>query len=1227
MNDGGGQAERNGRNPEDVVTNYLSIIRKLPSLWPSIPSSRRQGYLRTIRLIWPSIPPHQSAILSLATAKIISHVITTDEAENRSQPITSKTKGYTEQLLETLLGLLTDSFFVSYDDLISYSSLPATPEAPLPIHDFQFISLEQTHSYLPENETSFPKTLLPSIVLHPLHHLVSEAYAKASPRPYHLVAAHLLHFLANIAVNESAPTLRRAALHALAAFIRVLHGSLVASFLPGIVSSLTRLLIGSHALPANIVIAALDVLLALIYTAFPQSSNESTTPSSFSSALRDIQKESDASNNVRETDIDDEINITSSNVGNPNDRESKTFRIKRGSQWITQASAELSLRLTILLTNHEGPRSHQNVRVQSALALFTASLLAKETVFALADVTAVQLRTILVSLCGSSHPDVKAIATQQMVALVERKHVKLVDIERGVKALVSYVNDGDNIVQLKNWRTKTKEGLEKSVSSSDKESSEKNIDRDTIQKLAESGKDDFWIRLGVGYLVVLTPRDGSSQGTDEIDHGSALGVNKWIGFSSRVGINSLVQLFAAIQDALWNLSDDSEATLLKAMDNPVLHMAFHIGQVGLLSVMYPTLLSMTSPVNDFDHPEAFASYDKETTAQHLRTFKQRAHAAIILQESFRGAMARKCSTKSEMSQHGSFVHQASKELFMITTTFFLPPIEADVSPLLSSEDEALVNIKCCLLYCVSRLLDEFSDFYRKLNSRPIGGDIVLVLLPSLLLDVSSGDDTVKEFAERALLKLARVTGCSSIRRLLGRHLNFTVSRIIHNLEKEWAGNVLRYTIGNESDETSRETTALLEDTLGNMCNNLAGSSDVEAKKTLLSIRSVLSTASLYKPGISDDETKDISHSDNLDHEQKEKTQNLDESEYLYLKARSEFRKLLLDFCIDDVPNYDKLTEPPPPIKKSIDYWNDDATENENPFETLALNTLDGMRDLLVGRPWNVRAIALECATLAVKLLEGRYKALLPHAATLLPLLPDQFSVLHEELNAGERVFRAFKRKKAQGKEDGEDVEDLVSFLNTKASELPVVTNACLLLSAFAEHVGSFMQDRFVQLIFPKLRPLLRLAAQYPSLMVIRAADGTGELLPTPSYGAMSASDACLEALSSIAEYVPEVLSTYTLTLLKYLMVFIDSRMYYGTTGQRRIEHTNRTMVKYENERMERRIKLADCIVRNLRTVNPGDVLVGLLRNSTQKELIPVDQSFHTIQVCDYSKTHNPKAMK
>lgn len=581
-------------------------------------------------------------------------------------------------------------------------------------------------------------------------------------------------------------------------------------------------------------------------------------------------------------------------------------------------------------------------------------------------------------------------------------------------------------------------------------------------------------------------------------------------------------------------------------------------------------------------------------AEEAAKFEDKAHCALLLCALMRGAL---------VSARDPDVLRLVGELFELLNHFLVPAFDYSDAQSEHASD-AVIALKVCLLSSFCDVLEQCAHFCQQ-SKRPLPTSLVLVCLISLLCDVAHGELIVRPFAATALELVARVVGCSSVRNLLHRHLNFVVSRVLARLDERWATDVLAFIV-EKPDEVNRIATGMVQRSLTRLCDSLAGVTDQRALQVLPAVHAVLSTALTQMGGKNQFEERRRAALDSV-----ETNRSLSETD------RVELRRTLFQYCREEVVNYAELTTVSSEQAGEYDDVSKDDGENQNAFERLAQDTLTAMRDLLVGRSWKLRTEALSCATLAVKLLGHRRKLLLPHAAKLLPLLPDQFMLLDDaELTAGDRMLKAFKKKKLRGRMDAQRVEDLVEGLNKKSRELPIVSNACELLAALAHCAGSFIQDRFIRLIYPKLIPLLRLAQFYPTLLASTVTDVSNSLVTPPSYGAMTASDACLEMLASISLATPSVVSTYALSLIKYLVVFFDQRNDPLRSPHRKIVHVNRSMVRYESERWIRREQWADVIVRQLKKINPEDVLVGLLSydHTAPTVIKPRSAGLHPINV-------------
>lgn len=706
------------------------------------------------------------------------------------------------------------------------------------------------------------------------------------------------------------------------------------------------------------------------------------------------------------------------------------------------------------------------------------------------------------------------------------------------------------------------------------------IEEEVLRRMIREQDERLWVRLGEGYLRGVVWGGGEKMGS----------------VVARVGVEGFCKLLVGMMEMLWERDEDGEKE--EVVENRMLEISLQMGKEGLLTPLYGELFRLVA-----DEEGDGGEVQHNVSRRRILSFKGRAHAALILQALARGAMAR----TSEREAHIRYISKCVKEVLEATTWFFLPSVDEGSDEGADLVDDTMISLKRCLLQCTAALVRQISRLYEMMLRRPMGSDVVLVLLLSLLKDVAHGEKAVRKTALVTLRAVATAAGCSSEKRLVARHLNFLISRLVRHLEERWAGDVLGFIIGGEGGYVSQEATILLEATLRDICNGLASSADSRALRSLMAIKSVLSSAT----GLTNSLENNIQ---SLTIESEKEILNVDASD----AEIADLYKKLFYYCIDDVEDYNQLT--------SVDSKENNEAGDANgtggkesgvpdAFEAIALSTLDGMRDLLVGRPWNVRAAALFCASLAVHILRNNRDELLPHAANLLPLLPDQFVVLHQERSARDRLLDNIKRRKLRGQEDAEEIDDLVLHLNRKAAELPVVTHACFLLTAFAKCAGSFIRHRFVTLIYPKMRPLLRLASCFPTLVGSAVLSSPGQLTTPPSHGAMSASDACLEAIASMAEVLPEALAPHTFSLVKYLAVYFNMDHNPGARGHRNVGHLNRSMLRYEQERWQKRAAWVESIVLNLRKVNAGDVLVGLLvaDSSAPSEIEARHLSLHAIK--------------
>ena len=1061
-------------------------LRALGALISTTNTAHRLQHVNRLISLLPPKPSQAVLTLSLTT-QAVSQLFTTDHIAHSTQPW-SRHPSHTEPLLEALLTLLSTVFSPSQPP-VPHATQRATP----PANPFEGASNTLT-----------------------------------------LATAHLLHLLTTLATEQSIP-ISRLSHRTLAALVRLLPPDTTAAFLPGLVSSLSKILSRATDLHSTVCIAALDALTAVLAT--------------LDSPPAEANHKSD---NPHPLD-------------HPPTPGKPRLSVLRDEAWIQTAAHQSSPRLVHVLTTSSGPLHHSSPRAREHLSLFLSARLRASNPSD-ASYRAIS-RTALVSLAGDDFPYVRDTALHVLTRLLQEQKIALQDVQYGVRAIVSA-----------RGYTATRWGENHRLQHISV------LEEDTLQKLVASG-DSLWMRVAIGYLNVLIPPRApfaTYQGMRADKLAASLAI---------VGPDAFCRMLTELLSEQWAVPEDTPTGFSTALDCLVLRASESVGNAGLLTSVFSTLIERAQ-LQESDGSDESG----------LVAFKERGYAVLVLHAVLRGEIGREDVRDSKV--HQQLVYECTKETLQVMNGFFLPATERLIS---GRVDDDMISMKHCLLICTARLFEDLADMHRKAGIRPLGADITLVMLMALLRDVANGEMSVRKTAKETMVRISKAIGWKSERKLLFRHLNYIIGRVIRNLEKKWSGDILNLVIGTDGDATSREATVLLENTLKRMNENLAGADDESAITTMNAIINVLSTAIAQKEAIEQHGTgRRVS-----------RFLGRAAEEAKYQNDLSDLRKTLFDYCKEDIPNYDQLTAKVDIVDRSfLDDDEKDEDANVGAFETVAIHALEGTRDILVGRPWNVCAASLQCATLSVKLLEGRRRTLLPFAAKILPLLPDQFIVLNEDLSSGDRMLRDFRRRKFGDLASGNNVEDLVSFLNSKGQELPVVTNACLLLAAFATYAGSFIRDRFVRLIYPKLRPLLRLAQCFPTLLVPAHAIKSTNMVTTPSYGAMSACDACLQAITSIALVAPDVLAPFASSLIEFLVVFFDPKYDPATSPKRLVVHTNRSMVRFECERWIKRSELAETIVRQLKIVNANDVLMALLRydGTAPDEIKAVHESLHPFPV-------------
>lgn len=1118
-----------GYSSTDTLT-YHQKLSQLLYAWPTLSSTNRDIRIRDLASALTESSPTAYAALSVVTTHTLSLLLSGDAARSEPKPTWSRHAQYSEQLVISLLNLLLKV-------LTPHHHLKAPPPSAFVL----LFQPAQAEIPPPDDGPYWPH-------LDVLRH----AFEHATPRPHHFSLAFLFSQLAVLFEHEPSFSIRQLSLNVLAALIDAIDACLLAAFLPGLVSKLISITALSPRMHSSVAIPALKALRLLILRTFPRPDDPELPPlgqlKSISSTLLSLSLSGrDWGSTSKASESNDVASASSQPTGRVKS-DTGSLRVIVDAEWCAKASGKLHPLLAMLVLSNTGPRTHTLPSIRIAFIRFLSDMLDARVVL---DHSLVALfKFALLESCAHAMPAVANEALEKVHTFFSQNGV--VEFERAILATLHFASFSEN-TDTPPSRTMQ-------------------VDFDALKKLGSSSDDDLVTRLGFGVLAVLIPNPSVGLGMFVVPP------QRLFSFLNRVGVSGVTRMLIFLHESHWRPASVAKDTVSDAMANQVLDTAFQMGKVGLLSCVYVPLYTLACPRNterDLTSSEMGDGPDRD-----LDYFKPRAHSALLLHAVLNGAMVAGLRSEADRAGHISHVERCSKEILESISCLFVPSVQAATTEEFSKVDDATITLKLALLQALSSTVRNLTLFHRRYKMGPVSSGILLGFLMNLLRDVAHGEKALRPAARDSLQEIAEHFRCETERKLILRHLNFIVARVIRNLQQGWAGDVLQLVIGNDGDDVSREATSLLRRTLKGLSDNLAGVGDTEALRMLQSIRSVLVTA-----------VAQSEHHENAGNEVEMLPEDgIDLERGSIEEEVAVVHRSLMSYCIDDAEDKDEPLAPNA-NREGNDLFKgfDDGAESlKVAFEDVAVNALDGAQDLLVVGAWKVRADALNCATLAARLLRKRRKVLLPHVAKLLPLIPDQFACMNETLNAGERMVRAMKERKVGRRWYDDDVNDLVKFVNAKGGELPVVRNACLLLCALAEYAGSFIRERFVRLIFPKMQPLLRLCTSFPTLLS-RVFDGD-----LPSHGAMAACDACLEAIACIARHTPIAVAPYASVLTNFVVVYFDGRFDPETGADRDIVHGNRRMVRLEKERWNRRVVLAEIIVRGLAKVNEGDVFCSLL---------------------------------
>jgi hypothetical protein len=1012
-------------------------------------------------------------------------------------------------------------------------------------------------------------------------------------------AAHVLQALRDIVEIERAIKIRRAALLSIRSMFLVIHPDFGSAILPGMMSCLSRLLTNCRLEHSAVCASALDAMRVALLRILPapkQPADGAFSVASAKSLQSVIAELREKASTQTSGDTEPLASVSSvSRLENPRSSR-KALRVDRTPSWLSDATSNVSQHLGVMLMSKDGPCHHAGPFARRMLAIFSGSILSQQVELA-GDTLNIVLST-LVTLRSDDNHVVAVAAKHELSDAICRKTVTFRQLQSGV------TNSVHRALHFTDYSSQeVLYGEDDTVGSRE---IHPRVLRDS-RKIGTPGDPDHeqsWLPQLHGYMETLYS-NSEALGFGSLASGPPAS-------SHRGGQNS-EDCASAIMDAIAPIDPfDMASVLVRAFEvaaHPAstsivlasaassenrAHSLCHIlGRGGTLSALHVPLLQIASlPASESVDSTSFANslYVPEVGPANIPV-RGRALAALdaLIVSTLRSqdVTAKNSSSASDVdADRIDGAKLCALELLRALSDLRLAG-DGDMQDdgIFVDDNSLRVKLEC---------LESMGNVFRALNA--FGGnmemDYLLTVIVGLLRDCAVSDPSISSAAVKILNIIVQVYGYADQRDLMEHHLNFILSRVIRNLHQAWAGSVLRVIVGSRMDNVSRRAISMIEISLVGESNDLASASDSRTLASLCAIQSALEAAQKLK----NDKTQKRVHARQISHSQDD---------------ASELRKCIMLFCVDDTDEDDdvdanRLSDcPGNDEQNTMDELKNNTeaeeTTKKGPFTRLASSALAGCCDLLVGRPLAVRTAALRCCAVAVRILANYESELLPHVAKLLPLLPDQFSgrKIGSSLTLQQRV-----RMRRGVKPDHARAFLVIETVNAMTGSLHVIAGAAELLSVLVQAAGSFVRERFVRLIYPRLDLFLELGKLQTMIKPSSLGGSSADQLPLPSHAASRAVDAVMEAVATVSLEVPAALQTFIPGLVQNMQPYLPSEELRERRQPISIGSGNQARDRFERERNLKRRKWATDIVSSLVTASPDESWFAVVQNDQGCRTLP-----------------------
>jgi hypothetical protein len=932
-----------------------------------------------------------------------------------------------------------------------------------------------------------------------------------------MAAAHVVHStLVVIKPGFSEPGVVLAALEAVRAVVSVLPPEFAARLLPGTAGTLMKFLALCRLERSGVVVAAIRALLAVMERAFAgtrRRTEANGTTGGFSGLVLQLQETSKAA-------VESAPKVASKGGADVKEEmRAGKIGIDRTTAWVEESGDKISAALPTLLAASEGVFAHDNLWVRYALVGGCARLCMPE--LALSEAVCRRFLERLVASRSDEIPDIADAARDELGLLAKEGVVGFRKLKDGLVSCILEMRGGDGEKMPQHGGV-----------------------RPRIEEL-DGTKNRGHLACLDGYVQTLNEHPTALLRSTEREctgqpPGSAV-INA-VSYC-RVGdvVATLITSFTLGSGSAESGNEpenlDGAAATLPIERVRAIRIARTLGNSGALGLLHGPLLEVGMP----SLSSGVGGNEGDGEEESEQKMKERWAALSALEWIVVGSLSRSTGGADD------FVNGCVIELLRALSFFRSTKHSYGLS------GPAIVNRSIAALHagCLAAIRNVFSVLRSQLTRVP--RKFALEVILGLLVDMAVGEGAVREQAVATAELIAKVYGNTTWRGWAHSHLNFVVGRVLNDVGRHWAGPVIKVLVGSSNDELCVAATSLVGDTLSAECDGLAAASNHRAIGTLSAVHGILATAVVAAtPGSSaEKEAGSCAVGDPNAREEK------DDEAVLEIVLRLE--KDLLYFATEAISaDVEENFGPARPVQEETQEEselcpavNDTLGDFKlvDPFALLASKALDGCKDLFVGRPHLVTAAALRCASVAVEVLRNDETQLLPHVATILPLLPGHFDSQRSS-TGGRRISPGvvFRRKMLMRRRRGVSADvaraiETVYAVNDMSASLQVMTDAAELLATLARCAGSFVRERFVRLIFPALEPLLEVASVH-SILAAAASSKSGcnldpaDEIPMPCHAAENAADAAIAAVATVAAEVPIALIPFQARMTRLLAPFL-----------------------------------------------------------------------------------------